>query len=146
MFFDDLINSGSLPALEKTLAFTQARHRVLTENVANIDTPEYRTKHLDPQAFQRSLREAMGDRRAAGGTGPLELSGTDQVRQDADGRLVIEASEEPPENVLFHDGTNTRVERQMAMLAENAMMHQAVTELLRGRFEGLLKAIRGRIS
>jgi flagellar basal body rod protein FlgB len=50
---------------------------------------------------------------------------------------------EPAENLLFHDHTNMRIEEQMAMLAENAMMHQTVTELLRGKFETMLKAIRG---
>ena len=54
-------------------------------------------------------------------------------------------SEEPAENVLFHDDTNARVERQMAMMAENTMMHQLASELLRERFDGLLKAIRGNI-
>ena len=52
----------------------------------------------------------------------------------------------PPENILFHDGTNQRVERQMALLAENGMMHQTITQLLQDRFKGLNKAISGRIT
>ncbi|HOB74202.1 MAG TPA: flagellar basal body rod protein FlgB [Phycisphaerae bacterium] len=144
MEFSDLVNREAIPALEKMLAFTQARQRMLTENIANVDTPGYRTKHLDVGAFQRALRSALESNRQTGGAS-FELKGTDEFRLDSAGRLEVRPSEEPAENVLFHDGTNVRIERQMAMMAENAMMHQAATELLRTKFEGLLKAIRGRV-
>jgi flagellar basal-body rod protein FlgB len=144
MFFADVVNRESIPAMDKMLAFTQARHRVLTENIANADTPGYRTKQLDAKAFQAALAEAMDSRRP-GSAEPLKISGGDQWRMDRDGQLVVTPTTDPSENVLFHDGTNLRIERQMALLAENAMMHQAVTEMLRGKYEGLLKAIRGTV-
>jgi len=131
--------------MEKMLAFTQARHRMLSENVANVDTPGYKTRHLDAQAFQRALREALNGR-AETRSAQFRIADTDQFRQDGEGRLVVTPTVEPAENILFHDRTNMRIEKQMAMMAENAMMHQAVTELLRARFEVLLKAIRGRVS
>lgn len=143
MVISEVANSGTIPVLEKMLAFTEARHRMLAENIANIDNPNYRAKQLDTAAFQRALRKAVTDRRECGSTG-FSLPAAEQFHQDASGRLVVQPGEEPPENVLFHDQTNARVERQMAMLAENTMMHQAATELLRGQFESLLKAIRGR--
>jgi len=144
MFFVDVVNHGAMPVMEKMLAFTQARHRVLAENVANVDTPHYQTKHLDPQAFQAALREAL-DTRERTGSSDFRLRDTHEFRQDASGRLVVTPRVEPAENILFHDHTNGRIESQMAALAENAMMHQTMTELTRGKFEGLLKAIRGRV-
>ncbi len=143
MLFADMLNRGPTAALEKLMAYTEARQRVLAENVANIDNPHYRTKHLDAGAFQKSLREALNRQKATRST-TLELAG-DDFQVEADGRLRVMPTEEPAENVLFHDGTNTRVEKQMALMAENAMMHETATELLRGRYEGLLKAIRGRL-
>lgn len=142
MFFQDVVNSGTLPVLEKALAFTEARHRVLTENVANIDTPGYRTKHLDPAKFQDALTKALS-RRREDPSGAFELPGTSEFRTDAAGRLVVTPSEEPPDNILFHDGTNPRLEQQMASIAENTMMHQVLTELLKGRFDSLKQAIKG---
>lgn len=152
MLFADVVNQGNVPVLEKMLAFTEARHRMLTENVANIDTPGYVARQLDPKAFQKALRKAIDANKAyrpsgdtSGGQVPFTLPASDQFRQDAEGRLVVTPGEQPPENVLFHDGTNARIERQMSMLAENAMAHQAATELLRSQFDGLLKAIRGTV-
>ncbi len=144
MWFPAVFKGGGVPALEKMLAFTQARHRVLTENVANIDTPGYVTRQLDPKAFQQALRRAIDAARPSD-PADLRLAATDQFHQREDGHLVITPTTEPAENVLFHDGTNSRIERQMAMLAENAMMHQAVTELLRGRYDSMISAIRGTV-
>jgi len=142
-FLTSLTSRNSIPLLDQMASFTQARHRVLTENVANIDTPGYRTRQLDPAAFQAALRRAANARQKM--TSPLRMHDTEQVRVDKRGRLQVTPELEPADNLLFYDGTNGRIERQMAMLAENAMTHQLTTELLRGKYEGLLTAIRGRI-
>lgn len=144
MFLGDVVNRGLVPAMDKMLAFTQARHNVLTENVANADTPGYKTQHLDARAFQAALAKAM-DRQKETGSDRLTLPRGEQWHMDRDGRLVMTPTVEPTENTLFHDGTNARIERQMALLAENAMMHQTVAELLRGEYQRLMKAIRGTI-
>jgi flagellar basal-body rod protein FlgB len=145
MFLTDIANSGTIPAMDKMLAFTEARHKMLLENIANIDTPYYKTKQLDPEPFQASLREAIDERKETRSSN-LNMSDGEQWRTTDGGRLKITPTEEPVENILFHDRTNARVEKQMSMLAENAMMHQTMSEMLRGRYEGILKAIRGRVS
>jgi len=143
MVFANLVGRETLPVLEKALAFAEARHRVLTENIANVDTPGYRTKHLDAAAFQEALGQALA-RRKEDPSGALELPSSREFHEDASGHLVVTPTEEPPENILFHDGTNGKLERQMAMLAENALTHRAMVELTRNRFDILMAAIRGR--
>jgi flagellar basal-body rod protein FlgB len=145
MYFSDVVNGNGMPALEKMLAFTEARQKMLAENIANVDTPGYRTKHLDAAGFQKALRQAIDTQQAAGPSADLELKSTSEFKNDACGRLKVTPAEEPPENVLFHDGTNVRIEKQMAMMAENVMMHQTASELLRSKIECLMKAIRGRV-
>ena len=145
MFFVDVVNQGAIPAMEKMLAFTQARQRMLAENVANADTPFYATKQLDTRAFQEALREALEDRQR-GGSGEFRIRGSDQFQQDESGRLVVTPTSEPAENLLFHDQTNASIERQMAMVAENGMTHQTIAELLNNQFQGILAAIRERVA
>lgn len=142
MLLSEITNGRAAPLLEKTLAFTAARQKMLATNIANITTPGYRTKNLDAAAFQRALRDAAEKRR--GWDDPLDLSGSKEFRTDSAGLLEVSPSEEPAENLLFQDGTNARIERQMALLAENAMINQAAAELLKGSFQGLERAIRGR--
>ncbi len=143
MFISNLTDRGATPALVATLAYTQARHQVIAENVANWGNPNYKTKRLDRRMFQEALGRALDERGKDAGK-PFQLPATDQFHTDARGSLRVTPTQRPAENVLFHDGTNMSVERQMADLAENAMMHEVTTTLLRGRYEGLRKAIQGR--
>jgi flagellar basal-body rod protein FlgB len=143
MLFADVVNKGTIPALEKLMAYTQLRQRVLAENIANIDNPHYRTKQLDAKAFQSALRSAIDQQKATGTE--FELPAGEDFRVGGDGRLQVTPTERPAENLLFHDDTNASVERQMAMMAENAMTHETASELLRSRYDSLLKSIRGQL-
>jgi len=141
-FLESLANRGATPALEKMLAFSEARLAMIAENVANVHTVGYRTKQLDAGAFQRALREAL-DAKGTDPFRPLDVDSGGEVRTDARGRLVVRPSESPVEHSLLHDGTNGSMERQMAMLAETGMTHDLTTMLLNGQYDGLRKAIRG---
>src|SRR5919106_295135 len=57
-----LFQSSSLPVLEQVVNFTEARHGVLAGNIANLDTPGYKTRDLSPQLFQERLKEAVETR------------------------------------------------------------------------------------
>lgn len=143
MFLQDVTSGGAFPMLQKTLAFSEARNKVLAENIANVTTPGYRAKQLDVHSFQAALAKARENRQGNGGK--FELPETNEVRLDDAGHLRVRPSHVPTQNLLFHDGTNASIERQMADLAENTMTHQATAELLKGYFDGVSKAIRGRV-
>ena len=144
MFLSNLTNRGATPALIKTLAYNEARLKMISENVANIHTPHYRTKQLDATAFKKALWKALRTK-GVDPAKPLVVAVGNEVATDQSGMLKVTPGDHPVENVLFHDGTNQSIERQMAELAETGMMHELAASLLRGRFEGLRKAIRGRV-
>ncbi len=144
MFISNVTDRGATPALVKTLAFNEVRLATIAENIANSQTPDYRTKQLDTRAFQRALRKALETRGGDPGK-PFVIDAGRELRTDAHGFLQVTPTEQPVENILFHDGTNMSLERQMADLAEIAMAHEFAATLLRGRFEGLRKAIRGTV-
>ena len=54
-----LFQSSTLPVLEQVVNFTEARHGVLAGNIANLDTPGYKTRDLSPELFQQRLKEAI---------------------------------------------------------------------------------------
>lgn len=144
MLISAITDRGAVPALVKTLAYNEARLRMISENVANMHTPGYRAKRLDGPAFQRALRKAL-DARGNDPRGALEIKVDGEVKTDLQGRLHVTPQDHPVENVLFHDGTNLSIERQMTDLAETGMMHDLAAALLRDRFESLKKAIRGTV-
>jgi flagellar basal-body rod protein FlgB len=134
MFIERLLDQGSAPLLEQTLRFTAARHRLIAENVVNVDTPNYRQKDLSVQKFHAMLRDRVDHRREAGpGDGRVGFG-------DVAGEL-----ESPQHGILFHDGNNRSMEHLMADQAKNAMMHNLVIELLRKQFQSLELALKERV-
>ena len=132
MWIDRLLSSKTTDAAELAARFAEHRQRVLAENVANLYTPDYHSRNLDPGAFHQSLKEAL---RASGpgDAGTLNLRGNAQFATDAQGRTVVRPAREPAPNALFHDGTNARLEQLMADAAKNGLTSQLATNLLNGR-------------
>lgn len=143
MWIDRLTASRTLEAASLTAQFAEKRQRMLAENLANIDTPDYHSQRLDPGVFQASLRGAL-ERARETRSSELELRGSAQVKTDAAGQLQVEPVREPAANILFHDGTNVRMESLMSEVASNALTYDMAMNLLRSRLDGLLRAIRGR--
>ena len=142
----NLFTNGSMQSVERLIEFTGARHKVLTNNIANFETPFYRNRDLDPAAFQAGLRDAIEDRRRTSGgmvNGVLKMRNTDQIRYGRDGVSFKPGFDN--HGIMFHDRTNADVERTMQHLAENTMAHNAGLELLRNQFDLLKTAIRGRV-
>ena len=143
MWIERLTTSRVTHALELTARFAEERHKVLAENVANIDTPDYHTRRLEPEAFQTTLKEAL-QRAEGSGERRLELRGGAQVSTTPTGRLAVRPEVRPADNILFHDGRNASLETLMTDVQQNALDYSLATRLLSKRFQGLMTAIRGR--
>jgi flagellar basal-body rod protein FlgB len=145
VWIERLTQTRTRHAVELSARFAEARHRVLAENIANIDTPDYQTRRLDSGKFQTTLQAALA-RGADSNAVELRLAGERQVQTGADGRLQTQPELEPPENVLFHDGTNARLESLVSDVSQNSLWYSLSLNLLRGSFERVTTAIRGRTS
>ena len=128
MFIDELINTGASPTLERMLRFTEVRQNLLSDDAANVSTPNYRYKDLSVAAFQKVLRQ-----RLANGS-------------DAAGDPVADAVASGGNGILSHDGNNRSMEQLMSDGAKNALMHNTVVELLRRQYQTLDLALRERVA
>lgn len=143
-FLRDLTNSGSMPALEMTLRFAGERQKLIAHNIANLTTPDFRPADVSPAGFQASLRQAVSERRARGGLGPLRLAETREIRQRPDGSLELSPST-PSSGMLAHDRNNRDLERMMQDLAENTAVHRSAADLYRSRHDLMKTAISQRV-
>jgi flagellar basal-body rod protein FlgB len=107
-----------LSMLRERMQWHQERQRVLAENVANSDTPNYQARDLMPPDFHRELVSSLGLER----TNPLHLvsqdDGRSQFEPDSSGRFEIR----PRGNAVNH-------EDEMMKVASNQMDYEAVTSL-----------------
>jgi len=134
-----------MPALEKMLLFAGGRQRIIANNIANIDTPNYQGMDVDPQSFQKLLGEAIDSRRDrnGGAFGALELKQNRQV-QSVGGRMVLNA-ETPAAGVLFQDRNQRDLEHLMQQLVENASTFRVASDLMRKSSSQLKLAIAQRV-
>ena len=130
-----MFDSTTLPVLEQVVGFAQARHGVLAGNIANLDTPGYKTRDLSVDQFQDNLRRAIDASRRpvspghslADGEGPA-ISSFDDVRDSL-------------QDILFHDGSDVSLEKQIAELSKNQAMHNLAINLMSAQFRLLRAAI-----
>jgi len=142
---DGLTNANAVSVLERMVQFAGQRHRIITNNIANLSTPGFRPADVSVAQFQSQLRDAIDARRAARGSanGDLPIESTSQVQINATGMTLH--PETVGDNILFHDGNDRDVERTMQGLVENFMTFRAAAQLLKSRFESLTVAIRERM-
>ena len=147
---DQLDTAGALPVLDAAIRFAGARHTVIAHNIANLETPGFQPRDVDPHAFQSELAEAIDRRRqgetgSIGGThGELGLETTREVEVGAGGRLRLNPRTSSG-NILFHDRNNRDLELLMQDLAENLAAYQVATDLMRSQMGTIGVAISQRV-
>ena len=62
---DALISNPTVRMLEQTLSFTEQRHNLLLEDIANASVPGAVQKDVSVGEFQQSLRKAINQKRAS---------------------------------------------------------------------------------
>jgi flagellar basal-body rod protein FlgB len=129
MFIDRLLNQGNAPVLEQVARFTETRHKLLADNIVNINTPGYRARDVSVKGFQRMLGDRVSQRNEAA---------PGSVRFDD----VMPAAEDPRRGVLFHDGQTRSVEQLMSEFSKNALMHNMAVEMLRRQYSALEMALK----
>jgi flagellar basal-body rod protein FlgB len=102
---------GLSSKLEQYLDTLSARQKLVARNIANADTPGYKTQDID---FQSELNRATGSEPA-----------------------IIEPVGLPTKN----DGNNVNLDHQARLLAENDIRFNIATQLLRGDIHELREAI-----
>ena len=121
-----MATSPLVPAsLERFLQLTADREQTIASNMANIDTPGYRTKDLN---FQHEMARATSMDSMGSGSDVVDLM---PVVQQVQGLL-----ERP-------DGNNVNLDRESLLLAQTQLQYQMGVQLVKSHFHELLSAISG---
>jgi flagellar basal-body rod protein FlgB len=149
IMFDRLFDTSTIPLLAKMAAFTERRHEVLTGNIANISTPDYRTRDLPVGEFQAALAEAVSRRNVAGAPGQAGWSFLAQATEAAGAQPAAElfpqtlfrAAQGPPRTLTFQDGNNRSIEQEVMEITKNSMMQGVAIELMNAQMNRLQAVI-----
>ena len=99
-------------SLERYMDVLSARQRLVASNIANADTPGFKTQDLD---FQTEFRSQL----QGGSPHAVEVAGL-QVR---------------------NDGNNVNLDREARLLAENALRFNLASNLIRSQIRAVRSAI-----
>ena len=124
--------------LSASMRLRAVRHEVLTANIANADTPDYRPRDFKFAGVLQAL--AQIEERASGvQNGRLQLVSSHPWHLRPDMQSAVLTEEEVGEGKL--DQNRVDIDREMTQLAENALLHEASVTLLSRKFSGLRYAI-----
>ncbi len=117
------VTSSQMDTLARLLDIADLRHRVIAENVANVNTPGY---HAMTVSFEDSFQQALKRR---------------------DGRALqvqprIVEGDETLQTRL--DGNTVDIDMEMAQLAKNSILYRTYTQILTHQVGLMRSAIIGR--
>jgi flagellar basal-body rod protein FlgB len=104
---------GISPSLERYMDAVSLRQKLVASNVANADTPGYKTQDLDFQASFQSMLDGGGPR-------TVDVQGLN----------------------VKNDGNNVDLDREARLLAENALRFSVASNLVRGQIQQMREAIK----
>jgi flagellar basal-body rod protein FlgB len=125
------LNSISSSLLNKSLDGLWARQRAISDNLANIETPGYKTKSV---SFEDQLRAQMQQAGSSGGTAEDQIGEIENVEP-----VTTEASDE----TFRADGNGVDLEQQNINMARTSLNYSTSLQLLNDDFSRLKTAITG---
>ena len=128
----DLFESKTLNAMEGYMDRLSQRQKIVASNLANIDTPGFKTKEI---TFHATIDELL----------TAEPSG--RLRRTRERH--IEADPPGPENIVFEprglveraDRNNVDIDREMMKVSETTFGYSMMTQMLRGKYQKLATSI-----
>ena len=132
-----LFNNTSIPVAVEAAEFAQARHNILAGNIANLDTPGYKTRDLSVETFQERLRAAID---AQHGGYVSQADGAVRYGDDA-----MRHVRDSIKSILYHDDSNVGMEQQINEISKNQILHNLAIAIMNSQFQVLEAAISERI-
>lgn len=123
--------------VKKRLAWLGQRQEVISQNIANADTPEYRARDLKPFTFKDLVRQTEP---------PLRMEVTQASHLPGRRRRATDfvAAEERKPFETTPSGNSVVLEEQMAKMSESSVSHRLTTELYKKHLDMIRMAVGNR--
>ena len=114
-------NSSQIGILSALLRQAEIRHQVISNNIANVNTPGYQSLEV---SFTDALREMIEE----GTVNPETMEGT---------------ISQTPGLAIRQDGNNVDIDRELGHLTKNTMHYETYSQILASKMAMLRSAITG---
>ncbi len=127
--------SSSISLFSKVLDLRAQRHDVVTSNIANAETPNYKSVHVD---FEDELKKALPPDNA------LKMKRTDpsHMPATADFNKISPTIDYEVTHVNRPDGNTVDLDKEVVKMSKNQLMYSTVSQLLAKKFKGLVSVMK----
>lgn len=120
----------------------ELRHKVIADNIANVDTPGFKKREV---LFEQKLKGAL----EANDSGKdLRLKITNSRHIDANGEINVDKISPQVRSIntqtFRNDGNNVDIDVEMAEMSKNKIMYDALAQSMSNELRLLRTAISGR--
>lgn len=128
------LDSKIFALLEGGLDGTSLRQRVLADNIANVDTPNFKRSDVD---FENVLQTAL----KLQDVGHIELKRTSSKHLPGTAAFAGNFVIQDQSTTFRNDGNNVDIEQEMARLAQNTLEYNALTTSLTSHLQMLRQVV-----
>jgi len=136
ILFNRIFDSAPINLLEKALEGSSLRHKVIANNIANINTPGYKRMEVSFEEELSAAADAGDNRRGMVRTHAGHLLPRSDAFQPNRIRTIDNTS-------LRTDGNNVDIDAEMAAMTKNNIFYNTVAQRISGYYTNIISAIKG---
>ena len=134
-----LINTGAMDRLGRALGASQLRHEVITNNIANVDTPYFKRSEV---RFEQLLQQQLAEYKSSFvgyRTDPRHLQIGAAVRKTVQPEVFTDTT-----TAMNNNYNNVDIDYEMSQLAKNQLYYNTLIQQLNHEIKVTRTAIDGR--
>ena len=128
-----ITGSAQAYVLEKALSASSLRHKTISNNIANVNTPKFKRSEV---LFEDILQQKMS------GTQQLDLAKTNEKHISTQSQALAPTMRMVADNSFRTDGNNVDIDIEMANMAKNSIYYDALAQQLSRYFTTLKSVIK----
>lgn len=126
------VNTKTLQALSSAIKMREMRQEIISSNIANAETPGYKSKRLD-------FEEALGRALDVDGHMGMNIEDSKHFNVGSGGFNNLEPEiYEDPNGIVSEDGNTVDREEEIAKMTENKIMYDTLVQLMNKKM-GIMK-------
>ncbi|RSL32862.1 flagellar basal body rod protein FlgB [Salibacterium salarium] len=128
-----LFDSTTFQNLQNGLKGAAMEQKAISENIANVDTPNYKAKSAQ---FQHTLDDAIQNEK-------MNANRTNNKHIEFGNNASQAYLSEDQSTMYNNNGNNVDIDKEMTDSAKNQIYYNAMTDRLSSKFSSLKSAVRG---
>lgn len=122
--------SNSISSLERGLDYASLRQKTIANNIANVDTPNYKSKEVNFKKIMEDTQQEAANFRTDSRHFTFSSSSSSMITT--------------ARNMSYNEsGNSVDLDAEMSKMAENQLYYNALTDRLSSKYSSLTNIIRG---